>query len=170
MGTPNFRLCQTKADMLLKKYAYTKPPIDPEKIAESEGVQVYFADFEYPDNEKYSGFYSSVDKSITINNEISDDRITFTIAHELGHHELHQEYIASNDYTPMPRSNGFDENKTKEEFEADQFAANLLVPLKMLKRYKDIASISELAKLFFVSEEVIRRRLDLLSRHPYLAD
>ena len=170
MDKPNFKLCQSKADKLLRKYSYTKPPIDPEKIAEDEGIRVLYADFESPDSELYSGFFDLNRNSIVINNAISDNRITFTIAHELGHQQLHQDYIKSNDYKPMPRSNGFDDAKSKEEFEADQFAANLLVPLKMLKRYRSIASVSELGTLFFVSEDVIRKRLDLLKRHPYLAD
>lgn len=170
MVKPNFRACQSKADALLKRYAYTKPPIDPEWIAEQEGLRVLYADFEHPDSDNISGYFELNDNSIIVNNDISDSRITFTIAHELGHYALHQEYIKSNDYRPMPRTNGFDVEKTKEEFEADQFAANLLVPLKMLKRYKDIASEGELAKLFFVSDEVIRKRLDLLERYPYLAD
>lgn len=170
MAKPDFKLCKSAADKLLKKYAYSKPPIDPEKIAEDEGIRVLYADFEAPDKDLYSGFFDLTRNSIIVNNNNPGNRITFTIAHELGHQQLHQDYIKSNEYRPMPRSNGFDKDKTKEEFEADQFAANLLVPLKMLKRYKSVASVSELATLFFVSEDVIRKRLDLLSRYPNFAD
>jgi len=69
----------------------------------------------------------------------------------------------------MPRRDRYDGPKPKEETEADTFAANLLVPLFMLKEYKDFATERELARLFFVAEEVIRYRLDLLRRHPSLA-
>lgn len=170
MNKPNFKQCKISADKLLKKYDYTMPPIDPERIAEEEGVDVIYADFEEPFNKSVSGFFDLKQNRIVINKDISDNRITFTIAHELAHHQMHQEYIKGANYKPMPRSNVYLDNKPKEEIEADQFAANLLVPLKMLKRYEKVASVSELASLFFVSEGVIRNRLSLLSRHPYLAD
>lgn len=169
MERPDFSLCAKEAERLLKKYYYTKPPIDPEQIAEGEGLRVVYADFEHPYSEDVSGFFDLERNFIIVNNEISDNRITFTIAHELAHYILHREYIETNIYIPMPRNNYYGNEKPKEETEADQFAANLLVPLKMLKKYKSVASVSELANLFFVSEDVIRYRLNLLDRHPSLA-
>lgn len=169
MSKPDFKLCKSKADALLKKYSYFMPPIDPEKIAEAEGIDVVYAEFEAPANDMVSGYFDLEKNRIVINKDISDNRITFTIAHELAHHQMHQDYIRSNDYIPMPRSNSHLGEKPKEEIEADQFAANLLVPLSMLKKYQKVGSVSELASLFFVSEDVIRNRLSLLSRYPSLA-
>ena len=170
MVKPDFDRCSREAKKLLKKYHFSKPPIDPEAIAEGEGLRVLYADFEYPDNENVSGFFDMKKNSIFVNNEISDNRITFTIAHEHAHNVLHQEYIRSQNYVPMPRNNNYPNGKPKEETEADQFAANLLVPLNMLKKYKEFASVRELAGLFFVSEDTIRFRLDVLRRYPSLAE
>lgn len=169
MAKPDFARASDEARRLLKKYGYNNPPVDPERIAEAEGLRVVYAEFEHPDNENVSGFFRLADKTIVVNNEISDSRITFTIAHELAHYCLHQEYIKSNDYIPMPRNNSYDGEKPTEEIEADTFAANLLVPLHMLRQYRAFASNAELAKLFFVSDEVIANRIDLLSRYPALA-
>lgn len=169
MNRPNFKQCKDKADALLKKYAYTLPPIDPERIAEAEGIDVIYAEFEAPFNQNVSGFFDLGENRIVINKDISDNRITFTIAHELAHQQMHQEYMRSNNYIPMPRNNSYSGDKPKEELEADTFAASLLVPLKMLKKYEKYASVSELAKLFFVSESVIKKRLDVLRRFPNLA-
>ena len=169
MTKPNFTLAATKAADLLKKYAYSEPPIDPQSIAESEGLRVVYADFEHPDNANVSGFFRLHDNTIVVNNDISGSRITFTIAHELAHYVLHQDFIRGNNYIPMPRNNDYPNGKPVEEIEADTFAANLLVPLIMLKTYVNLASIGELSNLFFVSEEVIRNRIDLLKRYPNLA-
>ena len=169
MAKPNYRKCAAEAKRLLKKYHYSAPPVDAERIAEGEGLRVIYADFEYPDSENVSGFFDLANRRIVVNKDISDNRITYTIAHELAHSVLHRDYIQSNNYVPMPRNNEYPDGKPIEETEADQFAANLLVPLDMLKKYKDFASVSELASLFFVSDDVIRFRLDLLRRFPALA-
>ena len=45
------------------------------------------------------------------------------------------------------------------ELEADAFAAHLLVPKEMLTKYRDIASVSDLAKAFGVSFDMMSNRL-----------
>ncbi|WP_272915751.1 ImmA/IrrE family metallo-endopeptidase [Aristophania vespae] len=59
----------------------------------------------------------------------------------------------------MPRNNIYKTAKPPEEVEADIFAANLLVPFNILKKYAPIASPCELARLFMVSEDVIHNQL-----------
>ncbi len=166
---PNFAAATAAADEILTQYNFTRPPIDPEKIAEAEGLRVVYADFDGESASSVSGFFRLRDMTIVVNKAIHPNRITFTIAHELGHYKLHQAYIKSNDYQPMPRNNVYRGRKPKEETEADFFAASLLVPLHLLRKYASVADVFELARLFFVSEEVIRNRLDLLVRHPALA-
>lgn len=166
---PNFALASSKANEARALLDQSRPPFDPEKVAEHLGIEVIYADFGEPFSSEICGFYRKRDNKIVVNKAIPANRMTFTIAHELGHARLHSEYIKSTDYQPVFRRNGFVRDRPKEEFEADAFAADFLVPLSALKRYKEIADVQELATLFAVSEEVIERRLDLLSRHPSLA-
>ena len=166
---PDYARASADAKLLLKKYGCNNPPFDPEKIADGEGLSVIYAEFEYPDSRLVSGFFNLEENTIVVNKEIDEKRITFTIAHELAHFRLHKDYIRSNGYRPMPRFNDYTSEKPPEEVEADTFAANLLVPLHILKRFASFAGTMELARLFFVSEDTIRNRLDLLRRHPSLA-
>lgn len=163
MRKPNWKRAEREAQELLRKYGYTKPPVDPEQIAEDEGLKVIYAAFESPYDDKVSGFFDLKERSIVVNQDISDNRITFTIAHELSHYVLHRDYIMSNKYIPMPRNNEYDGEKPAEEKEADAFAAELLVPLQMLKRYSHV-DLNDLAQIFFVSRDVITYRLAALEK------
>ena len=156
----NFDRAKREAERLIERYGYTKPPIDPEAIAEAESVRVLYATFNGEIGDKLSGYSDAASASIVINKDIAPNRKIFTIAHELGHHLLHRDYLADDgSYQVFPRFNEYGAVKPPEEQEADAFAASLLVPIKMLKRYKDVASVSELASMFCVSEAVILNRL-----------
>ncbi|WP_124058409.1 ImmA/IrrE family metallo-endopeptidase [Vaginisenegalia massiliensis] len=70
--------------------------------------------------------------TITINSNLDQNRKNFTIAHEIGHLLLH----INNDLMFDTESTIFDDNhatKSILEIEANQFAANLLLPDKVLK-------------------------------------
>ncbi len=166
---PNFKKASREAKRA-RAGLPAMPPFDPEYIAEKRGIEVVYASFAPPHDEQISGFYRKSDNKIVVNREISPGRMVFTIAHELGHALMHQEYIKSNDYRPVYRSNSHEGDKPIEEIEADQFAANFLVPLSLLEKYKDVADVPELARLFAVSEEVIDNRLSTLARNPWLAN
>jgi Zn-dependent peptidase ImmA (M78 family) len=158
----SFKRAQAEAERLLAKYRIEKPPIDPEAIAEAEGVGVVYSHFHGRVGEELAGFSQRYPHPrIIVNAEMSAARKTFTIAHELGHHILHSHYVEDEgNYRVLPRRNEYgDEGKPDEEKEADAFAANLLVPLRMLKRYKDFASPSELANMFLVSKDMMLHRL-----------
>jgi Zn-dependent peptidase ImmA (M78 family) len=160
LALADFKRTEREAKRLLEQFGYTTPPIDPETIAEALGIDVVYADFDGEIGHKVAGFIEPAANRIVVNEAQPAVRKNYTIAHELGHHLMHREYAASENYQVLPRMNGYtDGGKPDEEREADAFAANLLVPLKMLRRYKDVATISELARLFSVSEEVIRHRL-----------
>ncbi|ASY64645.1 hypothetical protein SJ05684_c32230 [Sinorhizobium sojae CCBAU 05684] len=102
--------------------------------------------------------YDFQTKTIYINREIPPNRKTFTIAHELGHAILHEDYVKSMNYEAMPRSN-YHASKPVEEVEADVFAACLLVPKSMLGLYKNFADPNELAEMFAVSPDVVVHQL-----------
>jgi Zn-dependent peptidase ImmA (M78 family) len=92
-------------------------------------------------------------------------RQTFTIAHELGHALLHGKLFESHpeDYQVLLRT-PIGATKDPLEQEANAFAGHLLVPASLLAKYQRIADNSELARLFNVSEDVIRYRKAFESR------
>jgi len=151
---PNYPRVRDEAKKLLSKYNIVSAPIDPEAIAEAEGIDVVYADFHEDITNQISGLYDFETKTIIVNKSIPANRKTFTIAHELAHAILHEDYAKSENYIAMPRSNHHDD-KPDEEHEADAFAACLLVPKEMLKKYREFASIPELAKMFAVSQDVV---------------
>lgn len=158
----NFTKAKNKAAEVLSQFNLVKPPIDPEAIAEAMGVDVVYARFGGQYASTVSGYLEFDPPRIVVNVEISPARKTFTIAHELGHFLMHKEYAASQNYQVMPRSNFYENGKPDEEREADAFAAALLAPISMLRRYRDMASPRELARMFLVSEDVILNQLKWL--------
>jgi Zn-dependent peptidase ImmA (M78 family) len=155
----NFALAQREAESLIDKYKIARPPIDPEAIAKDLGVDVVYAEFNKDISDQISGYIDPAACQIVVNKAISASRKIYTIAHELGHYILHRDYANSQDYQVLLRRNQYEGVKPPEEQEADAFAANLLVPMKFLRQYKDVASSSELARLFCVSHDVILHRL-----------
>lgn len=155
---PRYPLARAEASRILKEAGISRPPVNPEKIAEDLGIRVVFAKFEPDVSAQISGFFDFESNTIIVNEDIPPRRKTFTIAHELGHAIMHRDYARSEDYQVMPRSNNH-EDKPPEEVEADIFAACLLVPKPMLRKYSAIADISELSQVFVVSPDVIQNQL-----------
>lgn len=128
-------------------------------ITKGVGVEVYTIKF--PD--EYSSvnglvLYSDSDTDtkgkIFINQDLKDQRRTFTIAHELGHYVLH------NDGKIKLRVDKFDYSKDSEESqqetEANYFAASLLVPERLLRDLLEVGiSKLKISQYFGVSESVI---------------
>ncbi|MBT3200543.1 MAG: ImmA/IrrE family metallo-endopeptidase [Phycisphaerales bacterium] len=103
----------------------------------------------------------------TTNNNIYRQR--FTLAHELGHHQLHQDRDIIIDMDGQRADD-------PREHEANVFAAQLLVPLKELTQVLSAYSVTatdvtdrlivELAKLFGVSHETILWRIKIIGKLP----
>lgn len=153
----DFGRAKSEALGLLRRFKITEPPVNPVEVARDLGVNVYFVEFEQ-NFQNISGFYDSENGSIYVNTSESPVRQTFTIAHELGHKILHEEWAKSSDYKILMRDQAA-ESKDIHEQEANTFAANLLVPRFMLDRYWQIASVADLSKLFAVSVPVIKNRI-----------
>ncbi len=86
---------------------------------------------------------------IGYNDDRHPNRKRFTVAHEIGHLILCH-----------TQQNYDSENKETDDIEANQFAAELLMPLGMLKQdIKIMKNVKELAKKYIVSEEAMWRRL-----------
>ena len=156
---PNYPLARKKAREILARFGVSRPPVDPEIIAENMGVNVVYVDFAEAVSREIAGLYDFASRKIYINKHMPTNRKTFTIAHELAHALLHEDYAKSQDYRAMPRNNYYMQGKPAEEVEADVFAACLLVPKDMLNRYKKFADIDELSDMFSVSPEVIVNQL-----------
>lgn len=136
---------------------YSSPPIPVLEIAQQQGVDVVFTTFG-PHTDKVAGCCDFAKSKIFVNKTDNLGRQMFTMAHELGHWMLHKDIVAHfpEQYQVLPRFHKA--AKTPIEQEADRFAAELLVPKKLLLPVKG-ASVSALAKIFGVSREMMENRL-----------
>ena len=105
---------------------------------------------------------------IEINEDHHPHRKRFTMAHELGHYCLHQDLLKSKTKI-LERS---DKILTKEDIirekEADEFAAELLMPAYIFTKKSKELTPSELSEYFFVSISAIHTRLkNLLASDGY---
>jgi len=153
---PRYWLAQDSADKLTENF--TSPPIPVQEIAQRNGVEVVFASFTKFDD-VVAGFCDFEGKKLFVNAKDPRTRQRFTIAHELGHWMLHREYYLSHpeQYPVLPRFSETDKSDPLEK-EANCFAANLLVPKKLLLPVKD-AFVRTLANIFDVSVVMMENRL-----------
>ncbi len=155
-AAPDYKKVSREVKRLLDQYVSDAPPIDPKDIAEKLNIEVKFVRFKGDLSEKISGFYDAENDIIYVNEEEYPLRQTFTIAHELGHAVLHKKWAKSEDYKILMRRTQNDPSAYEKE--ANAFAANLLVPREMLKKYLDLP-IEDLSEIFAVSVPVIKNRL-----------
>lgn len=154
--SPRRSWAEEKANELSE--GYTSPLIPVFEIAEENGVNVVFADFlEY--SEKVSGFCDFENAKLFVNKSDSTNRQSFTIAHELGHWILHRNLFEAEPetYPVLPRFSKTDDSNPLEQ-EANHFAANLLVPKRLLKPLIH-APVSFLADVFGVSRIMMEYRV-----------
>jgi len=136
---------ESAAARLLASHAFTGPPVDPEAIARAEGVLVVRRRFEDAD---VSGmlFRDSNHHIIGVNSAHPVQRQRFTIAHELGHHVMGHDSCGSVDL---------------QERQANVFAAELLIPLPLLRHaLTKIRGLGALSQLFLVSKEAMQYKLN----------
>lgn len=106
--------------------------------------------------------------SIVVNRDEPGYRRRFTIAHELGHFMYHRSLIGDG-VQDSPAYRAPDESvyentplERKHERQANQFAANLLMPRKLIQSIENAnkgISIGDLARKLDVSEDAMRVRL-----------
>jgi Zn-dependent peptidase ImmA (M78 family) len=159
---PDYRRAEREAVKLLSRCGIENPPVNPIVIAKKIlNVTVKFATFQSVESERISGFYDCEEDEIVVNRAEFPLRQTFTIAHEMGHKVLHEEWAKSSDYQVLLR-NPKEQNRDFREKEADAFAANLLMPRFMMDQYYESQSSSDLSRLFAVSVPAIQARLSYL--------
>lgn len=149
-----------------------KAPVDITALANALGVSVY-DDYELApgisgmiaqdlSGESPSGYVISVNGSEPFN------RRRFTVAHECGHFLRHREKIGDGILDDaMYRS---DKMNSQEEFEANNTAAELLMPRHLVvgRIRVGLSDTGTLAAYFQVSEAAMRVRMRYLYRSNYL--
>lgn len=131
---------------LIKKHKIVKPPITLDALVKDEapGYEVILDDT-FPNH--LSGLTNARAKTIRINSNHPPLRRRFSLAHELGHIVLNHNAILFQ---------RIDEENIKDEFEreANEFAGELLMPIRMFKAcYELVQNLDALAGLFEVSRE-----------------
>ena len=165
MSKINEELEELTSEILLSNDMY-KVPVDVIKIANANDIKVYEGDLD----KKTSGairYNKATDKfEILINKNDVKTRQRFTVAHELGHYFLHQDYLKSEEihidtlYRAVEKA---DEEEKKRERQVDYFAGALLMNRTLLEKlYKENNSIQDLADIFNVSVSAMTVRLDIL--------
>lgn len=166
---------RTVVDRLLKAHGIEAPPIQVGKLALAMGIRVEYE----PAEDDLSGFLlrdlSRQQAIIGVNDNHSDNRQRFTIAHELGHFLLHEQEKLHIDrrFQINRRDESSSQGKSEEEKEANLFAAELLMPVQFLQQ--DLATvgaldlesddaITDLAKKYKVSVQAMTFRLAYLGQ------
>ncbi|MGY6649487.1 ImmA/IrrE family metallo-endopeptidase [Wenyingzhuangia sp. IMCC45574] len=165
---------ESKAVSIIKEFGDLKTPINVEQICRNMGIEIKCEDL----GENVSGvLFIKKDGSGVIgydqNNNISEVRKRFSIAHELGHYVLHrfnQElFVDHKQFKAIFRDNDSSKGDITQEREANAFAAALLMPKEKLnkalsKHVFDLADsdeniIDKLAKKFNVSSQAMTYRI-----------
>lgn len=157
---------EEEANRILQRHGLTSIPIDPVTLANREGIKVHNAKFAKPN---ISGLIAKRGNasSVLVENDDSPTRKRFTIAHELGHFFLHLRDGGEFVDTPVDLQRTSVEDGAKGakqlEIEANQFAAALLMPEDRIRElHRSIVGVTDLARMFRVSEEAMAIRLGTL--------
>jgi Zn-dependent peptidase ImmA (M78 family) len=178
MRRPTREAIERIAEQLLDKLGIDEAPVDVQTVAERLGYEVIFERF----TSDLSGtLIRDKDGTVTIgiNSFHAHVRQRFSIAHEIGHAELHATRHAVNEslvYVDPPgpmvlfRDGRAAEGKHSDEIDANRFAASLLMPRpfireeasKLLERTPGASEaqiVEALADTFRVSTQAMRYRL-----------
>lgn len=137
-------------EKIAREASFMKPPIDVFGLMENK-YELKIRKLSL--NEKISAIADLDFNEISINSDKPYYHTRFTAAHELGHILLNHKQRKWTEYSA--NINTSNPNKKIEE-EANAFAAGLLMPEYLVKKYANKKTLpAELAKLFQVSEEAM---------------
>jgi len=157
----------------LRRLEVTAPPVPVREIAESYGIVV--REEAAPADVSGALLRSQEGAVIVINSEQHPNRQRFTIAHELGHFLLHEgtPLHVDHDFRVNMRNSRSSQAADWEEIEANQFAAELLIPQDFLR--SDLESgkhsakdAARLARRYRVSEAAMSYRFVNLGLTPQI--
>ena len=154
------KIIENKAEKVLSGLNIKSAPVDVFKIANELGIMVRKAA-----SKKFSGliFRKNETAFIAISSNESSVRQRFTVAHELGPYIMHPNKETFIEF----RDNEENIKRDRNEIQANQFAAALLMPKKMIekdvKTFEDMEvtenTIKILASKYDVSEQAMTYRL-----------
>lgn len=170
----SLRTARYQGEALAETFGFTKPPVDVEQIARRLKLKVIDVDL----GEGISGLLISKGDSTIIAVQESDhpNRKRFTIAHEIAHFHLRHQFEpgehvhVDRGHLITPRNSRSSTGLDVKEIEANQFAACLLMPSKLVMRsIKSLKvtslrddHVAKLADEFEVSEQSMTIRLSTL--------
>ena len=158
---------EEKARLALKRSGHSGVPVDPTIVAKALGLKV----LQMPLDDELSGmaFIEGKDRLIIVNANQHLHRRRFTVAHELGHHQLgHISDDVHVDTQVFHRNARSRTGEDRHEVEANAFAAELLMPRSEVKKYGrvdvlDDSLVGRLAKDFRVSHSAMAIRIENLN-------
>lgn len=158
----DFTRAEKAAEELLTDNLIESIPIPVEEIAQNLGLTVRLGQF--PDA-SIAGFVDLSKKLIMVNYADSPNRRAFTLAHEVAHFQLHRELLTKDPNRGIMHRRPIGGETDPFEQEANCFAGVLLVPERFLAKYYSYdLDDGAVAKMFGVSEDVIRYRLQRTGR------
>lgn len=167
------RICEVRAKEILRSTEVQRHPVQVDRIAKEHGIKIRYE----PLDDELSGMIFIKDNHavIGVNAHHTPNRQRFTIAHELGHYFLHTDILRQGAHvdtvvTMLQRHQGTALGAMNIEIEANQFAAELLMPKQLIHDYlnaegpgstaePDDAVIESMAKAFKVSTTALAIRL-----------
>ena len=163
-----------RAQDLLNRLGIESAPVNVEKVARTLGATIRYS----PLDDELSGMIFIKDGTpiIGVNSLHHPNRQRFTIAHEIGHLVLHREMVTAEvhvdkdfsiGFQPLRRDNQSTLGTEKVEIEANQFAAELLMPTSVLehllqdKRFDidDDRPLEKIARKFKVRKQALEFRI-----------
>lgn len=165
MNRDIIRLAVDQARKILRKAKVEQAPVQVEMLAKQLGIIVR----SIPLDDELSGMSFIKDSLpvIVVNSSHHPNRQRFTLAHELGHHILHRDYLANNvhvDKVILRRNHKSSAGTDTKEIEANAFAAELLMPKAILDKFifvdiNDDMELLNASRKFKVSTSAMAIRL-----------
>ncbi|MBI3485888.1 ImmA/IrrE family metallo-endopeptidase [Candidatus Daviesbacteria bacterium] len=123
---------------------FIEPPIDLAKILEHFQLKLSIASFK---DQNVAGAFDKDQKMIYLAKNEPPKRQLFTVAHEIGHVVL--DHKKTQDVFYRHQASSFNGADLEEEKEANFFAASLLIPKELVKRFWSIHKDIELIAAYF---------------------
>ncbi|MBX4206466.1 ImmA/IrrE family metallo-endopeptidase [Candidatus Parcubacteria bacterium] len=161
MDTTRHKEIEIEALKVLDDYEIADPVVNVAKIAEGQNVKI--KEIEMPEGYgNVAGFYDKNTKAIYVEKKDPPQRKLFSIAHELGHLILQHQNA-----TVLFRITREDAAYPLQEKEANSFAAHLLMPEFMLRKYMQKYNLTKadygtMAKIFGVPVSSMLHQLERL--------